>query len=270
MQTAKWFGEAFRTYLSNPVLVLPYLFLGILSTFSSAFTNSYLSTRLSDLNVESLQATFLSGDITTPLIDMLLKYALVWGASIVVLILINSFVAAYAIELSRSIVASGHSDFRAGFFALGKGLTIFVKEISMALIILAGAALFIIPGTIFFGTIGSIIALLISIVYFIIIYLIFFFADQAIVLSGKGAWGGIVQSYNFIRQTVDSSVILMLFMLFFFAIFALASKILHTIGATFLCGTTLGIFSAVVSLALFSGVVFPFFVVLKTTYYMKK
>ena len=271
MQTGKWFLEAFRTYIDNPVIILPYLLLGIMSTGTSFFTKTYLDVRLSNLDIDSLQAAFMAGDITLPLIDTLLKYALIFSVCFVVLTFVSSFIAAYAIELTRSIAASGHSDVRSGFFALRKGLPIFVKKIFVALITLVGAAILIVPATIFFGMIGAILALVIVLVYSVIIHVVSFFAEQAIVLSGKGAWEGIVQSYRFVKNTLESSVILMLLMLFFYAVFALFSRIFYSVGSTFITsGAALDILSAGINLLLFSIVVAPLFIIIKTIYFMKK
>ena len=267
MEIGKFIRKAFNLYLDHPVIIIPFLFLGIINVATGLWLENYISELLPILQSPTeLFIASLTGILSSAIIRVAVAALLVT----IITSLASSYVEAYSIGLARAMSTKKDISFKEGFPALKRGLSIFSVKLLVLVIIAAVAFGVSIPLVILFKLAGVLMALVVLLVFAIALLVITFFAPQSIVLEKRGAWGGIKKSYVFIKNHLEEVAILLLFMLFAFVIFTALQQVGITLAENFISEYVVILVSSGIHLLLFSMVFAPYFVVLKTYFYFKK
>lgn len=269
MGTGKYIRKAFSMFLDNPIIVVPFLLLGVLGIGLMTFAENYLSFNLGSINVEGVDAILLSGEILSFITQTLVNFVLILLVSLVFFAIIGSFVKAYSIGLVKQMASNKTAGFRDGLVTLDRGIQIFGMRIILIILGIAGFFILMVPATIIFGTIGAIFSSFLFLIYLIALMAIAFFAPQSIVLEKKGPLEGIIGSYKFLRKNLEGVVILIIFMLLLFVCFAIILKASNLMGSYLFSETALDFFIQGIRLILYSLILAPYFIIIKTYYFIK-
>lgn len=267
MEIGKFMRRAFNLYLDHPVIIIPFIFLGIINVVSSMWLENFMNDLLPAL--QSPTAFFLTS-ITGNLFPILLRLVVIILMFAILISLASSYIEAYSIGLARAMSTKKDISYKDGVSALEHGLSIFGVKLLVITILLLVAIGITIPLVILFKLPGVLLSVVVLLLFSASLMVITFFAPQCIVLEKKGSWSGIRGSYKFLKNNLESIAILLLFIFFAFIIFSVLQEVVITLSETFLSEYIVILISSGLHLLLFSMVFSPYVIILKTYFYFKK
>ncbi|HIJ98633.1 TPA: hypothetical protein H1005_01685 [archaeon] len=270
MKSGESLREGFKHYLNNPVLILPYLLFGLFSLFLYNFSINFARESFSILKITSpFQILLLQEEFADTLSAIILRNVFFFILVGIIYALVDSFVKAYTIGLSEKISRTGGAKLKDGFQGATQTLQIFGKNIILILLLLFGFGLLLLTTAILLAQFALLAFIPAAIIYAFIIYSVSFFASQSIVVEKKGPWGGIVSSYAFIKRNMEDVAKLILFILFVYVAFHVIRLASLRLFEHFFVGATMRLISVAENLLLGYIIMRPYFVILKTLYFIK-
>ncbi len=268
MKTGNAIKKAFDLYLSNPVIIVPFLILGLVTNTINFILKTFMRESLANFEFSGMQSLLLIENISENFLQNFLQYSIIFILIGIFILVLSSFLEAYAIGLSKKLTKkkTGLSD---GLSAMIHGPAIIGKKIIIWLLFFAGSVVVIIPTVILFGPLGLLLATIILFIYMALLMAVSFFANQSIVLDNKGPWKGIVGSYSFIKKNLEGVALLIIFAAGIYVAFGIIQSTSVTMASYFLDKTTELIVNQGLHLILYSLILYPFVVILKTFYYIK-
>jgi hypothetical protein len=267
MEAGKFIRKAFNIYLDNPIIIVPFLLFGILSTTTNLWLENYITAMLPVFeNPAELLMVSMSGSLHSAFSRIIVVAILL----AIVVSLISSYIEAYSIGLARSMSTKKGTGFKEGVPALKKGLTIFGVKLIVITLIMAVAIGATIPLVILFKLVGILASFVVVLIFGVSLVVITFFASQSIVLENKNVWGGIRGSYKLLRNNIEEVAILLLFMLFSFVILTVLQEVGVALAETFISEYLIALIRSGLHLLLFSMILSPYFIILKTYFYFKR
>jgi len=261
--------KSYELFMTNPIIVFPFLFLGIIRNISLQVSENVLVDSISALGV-TLNSFLLNASwAANNLRPFFFNFVILLLIFAFMLVLLSSFVEAYAIGLSIRMVRSKTTDLKEGFSTFNNGLQIFFKKLIIIALVLGGSIILFLPTWLLFGRFGVFISFFLLIAYLTLLLVAAFFADQSIVLNKVGAWEGLVKSYNFIRRNTEGGLIIILFVFFLSFGISMVQGSIELIGRNFFSGLSSVLFTKGINLLLFYVILLPYIVILKTHYYMR-
>lgn len=270
MRTGESIREAFNLYGKNPAIILPYLLFGFFNTAVSFFLVNYLKSSLATLRFTSSIEFFLLGQhLTDAVTSLFLQNLLVILLVGFVYLIVDALVKSYTIGMASAIVKGKTATFRDGVSSARRAMAIVAKNIGVGILLIFGSALVFLTSVVLLGKFALIAFIPAAIIYAFILFAITLFASQSIVLENKGAWGGIVSSYFFLRKHMEEAAKLVLFLIFVFVAFQMIKLASIQLFGNFFLSQTLQLVRIAENLLLGYIIMRPFFVILKTHFYIK-
>ncbi len=270
MKAGESLREGFKLYLANPAIVLPYLLFGIFSTFLLGYFFNFVRSSFSAMkNTSPVQMLLLRSEFADLLGEVIARIIFLAIVIAVIYFVADSFLKAYTIGLAEKISKSGSARLRDGFQHIGRTAQIFGKNIAIFLLLLFGTALLFLTSAVLLGSLALIAFIPALIIYAFIVYAVSFFANQSIVIEKKGPWDGIVSSYVFIKRNMEDVAKLILFIAFVFVAVIVIQKASGNLLAHFYSGFPLWLILKAEDLLLGYIIARPYFIILKTLYFVK-
>lgn len=268
MKIGKAIKIAFNKYLSNPVIILPFLIIGAITNTLNLFIKSYFERSIPSLDVMNIKSLMLFESLGRNLLEALIGYSVLLVLGGLLVLILTSFLEAYAIGLSKEMIKK-KAKLSDGLSAMVHGPAIIGKTLILWILFLAGSIVVITPAVVLFGPVGVLPATVILLIYLSILLAVSFFSEQSIVIDGKGPWKGLVESYHFIKKNLEGVALLILFVAGLYLTFGIMQASASTLGSTLLNKSTQLIVGQGLHLILYSLILYPFMFVLKTFYYIK-
>lgn len=270
MKSGESLKEALKLYLANPIVVLPYFLFGLFTLVVSTFSLNFIVSSFAPFRISnSLQILLLRKEFTEALTAVLIKDMLFVVVIAVIYFFVDSFLKSYTIGLSEKISRTGTAKFSDGLSSAPRGLVIFGKNLALALLLLFGYALLFLTSIVLLANLALLAFIPAAIIYTFIVYSASFFSSQSIMIEKKGPWDGIVSSYAFIRRNMEDVAQLILFIIFVFVAFQVIELASMRLFSHFYKGLTLWVISKSEGLLLGYIIMRPYFVILKTMYFVK-
>lgn len=268
MKTGNAIKKAFDLYLANPLIILPFLIVGLVRNTISFFVNLFLRESFSGFQLNGIQALFLLENLAEILLKSIVAYSIILLLVGILIIVLTSFLEAYAIGLSNKMTDK-KAKLSDGLSAMVHGPAIIGKTILLWILFFAGSIVVILPAIILFGTLGLVIATFILLIYASILITVSFFSNQSIVLDNKGPWEGIAGSYKFIKKNLEGVALLILFVVGLYVAFGIIHSTGTTMSSYFLNEFSQLVVNKGLHLILYSLILYPFLIILKTFYFIK-
>ncbi len=270
MKSGESIRESFKLYLNNPAVILPYFLVGIFNIFAYLFTINLLKHSIATLRFSStIELLVLGEKLNSAVSAIFLKNILFILAMGILYLLVDALLKSYTIGLSSSIVRGKGSKLSSGFASIKRTFSIFWKNIIVGLLLLFGFALIFVTSSVLLGRFALIAFIPASIIYTFIVFAITLFASQSIVLEKKGAWSGIASAYFFVRKHIEEVAKLVLFIIFVFVAFQVIKLASLRLFGYFFSSTAMFFISNAENLLLGYILMRPFFVILKTHFFIK-
>ncbi len=270
MKAGESLREGFRLYSDNPILILPYFLFGVFSLFLYNFSINFLRESFSIFKITSpFQILLFQKEFASALSAIILRNVFFFILVAIIYALVDSFVKAYTIGLSEKISRSGSARLKDGIAATSRTLQIFGKNIILILLLLFGIGLLLLTTAILLAQFALLAFIPATIIYTFIVYSVSFFASQSIVVEKKGPWGGLVSSYTFIKRNMEDVAKLILFIIFVYVAFHVIKLASLRLFGHFFTGATMRLISIAENLLLGYIIMRPYFVILKTLYFVK-
>lgn len=262
--------ESWKLYLSNPAIILPYFLFGIFNIAISTFALNYFKRSLATIRFTSSIEFFVLGQrLSDALSVIFLKNLLLILALGVLFLIVDALVKSYTIGLSSSIVKGRPARLSDGLRSIDRTFTIVGKNIVIGLLLIFGSALIFMTSLVLLGKFALLAFIPATIIYAFILFAITLFASQSIVLERKTAWQSIVSSYFFLRKHMEDVAKLVLFLIFVFVAFQMIKLASIRLLENFFLSFTLQIITVSESLLLGYLIMRPYFVILKTYFFIK-
>jgi len=270
MAIGRYVRKAFQLYTNHPIIIIPFLIFGLLESTLRLFSTNFLEFEMSSFQVDKIETLLSPTVLNDAMFGSVFKYTLLVIVIVLLLSLLNSFVEAYAIGLAKKMPKRKNLKFKDGLKTLGRGTTIFFMKVFKLLLFVLGAVAISIPSFMIFGAAFGV--LLFSgffFIYFIMVTVITFFASQSIIINKLGAWDGILESYRFLKRNLESVALLLLFNILLYVVFSLIVRSTVVLSGFFLSDFIMDFIDQGMRLIVFSLILEPFFVILKTIFFMK-
>ena len=176
---------------------------------------------------------------------------------------------AYSIGLAKTISSNKEATFKDGLSTIGRGFSIFAMKFFVALTIVSITILISIPAFLLLGILGLAVFFVSLIIVSIVMVVITLFAGQSIVLEKKGAIQGILSSYKVFRKNLEGVVLLVIFIIFIAGSFIVVRQVSIKLLALTLDEFGAFLISKGLTLFLFSIILSPYVLLLKTYYFIK-
>ncbi|MFO7872291.1 MAG: hypothetical protein R6U26_01450 [Candidatus Undinarchaeales archaeon] len=268
MKTGNVIKKAFDLYLTNPVIIVPFLILGAVTNTINFILKTFLRESFANFKFTGMQSLLFLENISESFFQNFLQYSIFFILIGIFILILSSFLEAYAIGLSKKLTTN-KAKLSDGLSAMIHGPAIIGKNLIIWLLFFAGSIVVIIPTVILFGALGFLLATVILFVYMAILIAVSFFANQSIVLDNVGPWEGLVGSYFFIKKNIEGVALLILFVVGIYVAFGIVQSTGATMVSYFLSETTELVVNQGLHLILYSLILYPFVLILKTFYYIK-
>lgn len=268
MKTGNVIKKAFDLYLTNPVIIVPFLILGAVTNTINFILKTFLRESFANFKFTGMQSLLFLENISESFFQNFLQYSIFFILIGIFILILSSFLEAYAIGLSKKLT-NKKAKLSDGLSAMIRGPAIIGKNLIIWLLFFAGSIVVIIPTVILFGALGFLLATVILFVYMAILIAVSFFANQSIVLDNAGPWEGLVGSYFFIKKNIEGVALLILFVVGIYVAFGIVQSTGATMVSYFLSETTELVVNQGLHLILYSLILYPFVLILKTFYYIK-
>ena len=269
MDIGKFVRQSISNYLNNPIMLLPFAIMGLLTAGFGIFSRYYLHYNLQSLGID-LEATAFARFVPAPLLSILLNYAIIIVFSVLVISFISSFFHAFSIGLAEKIALKKKPVLADGFKAIKSGFYVFGFKILIWGFTVIGAILMALPAVFLYGIPGLLLACIGTVFLFILLQFVGFFGKQAIVLEKRNAWSGFQRSYHIIWKDLGNVLLLMVAYLFFLVGFVVFKRIFITIASYIIAGFGLIVFSQAADFIFTFLILSPLFVIIKTSFFLKK
>ncbi len=268
MKIGQAIRTAFNLYLNNPIIILPFLLLGIFRSFLNIVILTSFNIHVPSTNFFKMPLLLSNVNTMSELSKLLFNFLLLLLLISILIIILNSFVEAYAIGVAKKLTSKKLS-FSFKLPAIVNGLQIFVKKLIILGLALIGGVILLFPLVILFGLAGVVLSSILFLIYVLILLVIELFASQSIVIDKVNAWKGIVNSYHFVKKNLEGVAVLILFFLVLYGGVLIIKAAAFALGVYLLNGFPLLLYKQGINIILYSIVLLPFIVILKTTYFIK-
>lgn len=269
MKSGESIRESFKLYTSNPILILPYLLFGLFNLGLSLFVVNHLKSTLATIRfTSSIEFLILGQTLTSALSSIFIKSFLFIIAVGLIYLIVDAFVKSYTIGLSAVIVNGKKAKLSDGMKAMEKTFTLVGKNIIIGVLLVLGAALIFMTSFVLLGKFALISFIPATIIYAFILFAITLFASQSIVLESKSAWQGISSSYFFMKKHMEDVAKLVLFLIFVYVAFQMIKLSSTRLLAHYFAPFALQFVSMGASLLLSYLIMRPYFVILKTHFFL--
>lgn len=271
MELGKFFRQSVSDFLANPLILLPFAVIGILSTGLGIFYQYYLSASLGVSGSKEIVALLSSpASITPSLVAIFSKFFLIVVLSSLFLSFISSFSHAFSIGIAGKIAHKKKPVIADGMQAVDSGFAVFSFKVLLWVFSLLGAIILAIPAALLFGIFGVLMSAVFIFFFIILLQFAGFFGKQAIVLEGLNAWAALQRSYRVIRKNFENVLLLILIYLFFSAGFFILKEIFTTLANYLVSGAGSIIFTHAANFVFAFLIMSPLFVIIKTSYFVRK
>ncbi len=269
MKSGESIRSSFKLYTANPIVILPYLLFGIFNLILSFFAVSHFRDTLATIRfTSSIEFLILGQTLTSALSSIFLKSFLFLAAIGIIFLIVDALVKSYTIGLSAAIVRGKKATLSDGLAATAKTFTIVGKNIVIGILLVLGAALVFMTSVVLLGKFALISFIPATIIYLFILFAITLFSSQSIVLENKNAWQGIASSYFFMKKHMEDVAKLVLFLIFVFVAFQMIKLSATRLLAHYFAPFAMQFVSLGASLLLGYLIMRPYFVILKTHFFL--
>ncbi|MFH1450426.1 MAG: hypothetical protein ABIF92_00405 [archaeon] len=270
MNIGKFIRQSLSDYLNNPIMLLPFAIMGLITTGLGIFSKYYLYSNLGLVYGATMDSLLTLGEIPFSLFPVLLKYSFLVFISIIFLSFINSFFHAFAIGLAKKIAAGKTAEVSDGLSFIDAGFSVFSFKVLIWLFTSIGAVIIILPSLFLFGFFGLVFGGILVVFYVLLLQFVGFFGKQAVVLENLNAWAALQRSYLVIKRNLENVLLLLGAYLFFFAAFFVFQKIFVSLAVFIISGFSLVVFTQAADFIFTFLILSPLFVIIKTSYFVKK
>jgi len=270
MNIGKFIQYCVGEYLDKPIILLPFVIIGLITTGLKLFSQYYLHTGMEIMSAEGIREIISSGEIPLYVVDVLLNYAIILLVSLLFLSFISSFFHAFSIGLASKIAVKKRPTLTDGFKTLHAGFRVFTFKMLIWLFTGLGAVFLFVSAGFLFGYLGIFAAFVCTVFYTLLLQFVGFFGKQAIVLENLRAWAALQRSYKVIIKNLDNILLLMGAYLFIMAAFIVFKKVFTTISNYLVSGFGLVVFAHAADFVFTFLILSPIFIIIKTTYFIQQ